>query len=142
MFGNLLRECGVTERLTRSAQNELINLITIVLGLCVGVTMDGDSFLRVGDDQDPRARLRRVRALDRRRRAARQADGPAARQPGQPADRRRRASRRCRWRRASRTTSAQEADPDNYLLMHAMGPNVAGVIGTAIAAGAFLALLE
>ncbi|MBM4319702.1 MAG: sodium ion-translocating decarboxylase subunit beta, partial [Deltaproteobacteria bacterium] len=47
MFGNLLRECGVTERLLKSAQNELINLVTIVLGLSVGVTMSGESFLRL-----------------------------------------------------------------------------------------------
>ena len=57
MFGNLLRECGVTERLARSAQNELINLVTIVLGLCVGVTMDGNPFLHLETLQDPAAGL-------------------------------------------------------------------------------------
>ena len=48
--------------------------------------------------------------------------------------------RRCRWRRESRTRSGQESNPGNYLLSHAMGPNVAGVIGSAVVAGVFLTL--
>ena len=47
MFGNLLRECGVTERLSQSAQNELVNLITILLGFTIASTMTADSFLNV-----------------------------------------------------------------------------------------------
>ncbi|MBP1621804.1 MAG: Glutaconyl-CoA decarboxylase [Acidobacteria bacterium] len=140
MFGNLLRECGVTERLSRSAQNELINLITIVLGLCVGVTMDGTTFLRL--------ETIKILVLGCLAFALSTAGGVLlgklmARLPGSPVNPLIGAAGVSAVPMAARVAHnvGQEADPDNYLLMYAMGPNVAGVIGTAIAAGALLALL-
>jgi oxaloacetate decarboxylase beta subunit len=141
MFGNLLRECGVTERLSRSAQNELINLITIVLGLCVGVSMDGNSFLR--------SETLKILVLGCVAFALSTAGGLLlgklmARMPGSPVNPLIGAAGVSAVPMAARVAHnvAQEEDPHNYLLMHAMGPNVAGVIGTAVAAGGLLALLK
>jgi len=141
MFGNLLRECGVTERLARSSQNELINLIPILLGLCVGVTMDGESFLR--------ASTIKILLLGCVAFACSTAGGLLlgklmARLPGTPVNPLIGAAGVSAVPMAARVAHnlGQEADPENYLLMHAMGPNVAGVIGTAIAAGALLALMR
>ena len=141
MFGNLLRECGVTERLNRSAQNELINLVTIVLGLSVGVTMDGDSFLR--------AATLKILVLGCVAFAVSTAGGVLlgklmARLPGTPVNPLIGAAGVSAVPMAARVAHnvGQAEDPDNYLLMHAMGPNVAGVIGTAVAAGSLLALLK
>jgi oxaloacetate decarboxylase beta subunit len=141
MFGNLLRECGVTERLARSAQNELINLVTIVLGLCVGVTMDGEGFLR--------ASTLKILLLGSVAFGFSTAGGVLlgklmARLPGTPVNPLIGAAGVSAVPMAARVAHSvgQEADPNNYLLMHAMGPNVAGVIGTAIAAGALLGLLR
>ena len=140
MFGNLLRECGVTERLARSSQNELINLITILLGLSVGVTMDGTTFLRVATIK--------ILVLGCVAFALSTAGGVLlaklmSRLPGSPVNPLIGAAGVSAVPMAARVAHnvGQEADPDNYLLMQAMGPNVAGVIGTAIAAGALLALL-
>jgi oxaloacetate decarboxylase beta subunit len=141
MFGNLLRECGVTERLSRSAQNEMINLITIILGLCVGVTMDGQSFLR--------AETLKILVLGCVAFALSTVGGLLlgkimARMPGSPVNPLIGAAGVSAVPMAARVAHnvAQETDPHNYLLMHAMGPNVAGVIGTAVAAGGLLALLK
>ncbi len=140
MFGNLLRECGVTERLARSAQNELINLITILLGLSVGVTMSGDTFLH--------AQTIEILALGSIAFAVSTAGGVLlakmlSRLPGSPINPLIGAAGVSAVPMAARVVHVvgQEADPNNYLLMHAMGPNVAGVIGTAIAAGALLTFL-
>jgi oxaloacetate decarboxylase beta subunit len=140
MFGNLLRECGVTERLTRSAQNELINLITILLGLSVGVTMSGDTFLQW--------QTVKILGLGCVAFAVSTAGGVLlgklmSRLPGSPVNPLIGAAGVSAVPMAARVAHVvgQEADPDNYLLMHAMGPNVAGVIGTAVAAGALLAML-
>ncbi len=141
MFGNLLRECGVTERLARASQNELINLITIVLGLCVGVTMDGDGFLRWATIK--------ILLLGSVAFAFSTAGGVLlgklmSRLPGTPVNPLIGAAGVSAVPMAARVAHnvGQETDPQNYLLMHAMGPNVAGVIGTAIAAGSLLALLK
>ncbi|MBP1634508.1 MAG: Glutaconyl-CoA decarboxylase [Acidobacteria bacterium] len=141
MFGNLLRECGVTERLTRASQNELINLVTILLGLCVGVTMDGNTFLRLTTIK--------ILVLGCVAFALSTAGGVLlgklmAKLPGSPVNPLIGAAGVSAVPMAARVAHnvGQETDPDNYLLMHAMGPNVAGVIGTAIAAGALLALLK
>ena len=141
MFGNLLRECGVTERLTRSAQNELINLVTIVLGLSVGVTMDGGSFLRTA--------TLKILVLGCVAFAVSTAGGVLiakvmSRLPGTPVNPLIGAAGVSAVPMAARVAHnvGQAEDPDNYLLMHAMGPNVAGVIGTAVAAGSLLALLK
>lgn len=141
MFGNLLRECGVTERLARASQNELINLITILLGLCVGVTMDGAGFLR--------ASTLKILFLGSVAFAFSTTGGVLlgklmSRLPGTPVNPLIGAAGVSAVPMAARVAHGvgQEADPDNYLLMHAMGPNVAGVLGTAIAAGALLAILR
>jgi len=141
MFGNLLRECGVTERLSRTAQNELINLITILLGLCVGVTMAGERFLQPA--------TLKILLLGCVAFAFSTAGGVLlgklmSRLPGRKINPLIGAAGVSAVPMAARVaqTVAQEDDPNNYLLMHAMGPNVAGVIGTAITAGALLALLK
>ena len=141
MFGNLLRECGVTERLARSAQNELINLITILLGLSVGVTMSGDTFLQ--------PQTIKILVLGCAAFAMSTAGGVLlakllSRMPGSPINPLIGAAGVSAVPMAARVAHVlgQEADPNNYLLMHAMGPNVAGVIGTAMAAGALLSFLS
>jgi sodium ion-translocating decarboxylase beta subunit len=141
MFGNLLRECGVTERLSKSAQNELINLVTTILGLCVGVSMEGESFLT--------ASTLKILALGCAAFAFSTAGGVLmgkvmSRLPGSPVNPLIGAAGVSAVPMAARVAHrvGQEEDPQNYLLMHAMGPNVAGVIGTAIAAGALLAMLR
>jgi oxaloacetate decarboxylase beta subunit len=140
MFGNLLRECGVTERLTRSAQNELINLITIVLGLCVGVTMSGDTFLNW---QTIKILLLGCVAFALSTAGGVLLGKAMSRLPGRPVNPIIGAAGVSAVPMAARVAHmvGQEADADNYLLMHAMGPNVAGVIGTAIAAGALLSFV-
>jgi carboxybiotin decarboxylase len=141
MFGNLLRECGVTGRLSRAAQNELIDVITILLGLCVGMTMRGDEFLHV--------RTLMILGLGCAAFALSTAGGLLlgklmSRLPGKPVNPLIGAAGVSAVPMAARVAHrvAQEEDPNNYLLMHAMGPNVAGVIGTAVAAGALLALVH
>jgi oxaloacetate decarboxylase beta subunit len=141
MFGNLLRECGVTERLVRSAQNELINLVTILLGLSVGVTMSGETFLQ--------AQTIKILVLGCVAFALSTAGGVLlakvlSRLPGSPLNPLIGAAGVSAVPMSARVAHVlgQKADPNNYLLMHAMGPNVAGVIGTAMAAGALLSLLS
>jgi sodium ion-translocating decarboxylase beta subunit len=140
MFGNFLRECKVTERLSKAAQNELINIITIFLGISVGITMTGDRFLR-GDTLEIlvlgviafgiatasgvlMAKLMNVFSKNK--------INPLIGSAGVSA-----------VPMAARVSQVegQRADPSNFLLMHAMGPNVAGVIGTALVAGYFLTVL-
>lgn len=139
MFGNLLRECGVTGRLSRAAQNELIDVVTILLGLCVGTSMSGESFLHL--------RTLMILALGCVAFALSTAGGILlgklmSRLPGRPINPLIGAAGVSAVPMAARVAHrvAQEEDRDNYLLMHAMGPNVAGVIGTAVAAGALLTL--
>ena len=72
MLGNLLRECGVTDRLSDTAQNALCNIVTIFLGLSVGCKAIASTFLTWGDHQDHHPRPDRVHVLDRRRPAVRQ----------------------------------------------------------------------
>ena len=137
MFGNLLTVCGVTDRLSKTAQNELINIVTIFLGLTVGATASADNFLK------PQTILIIVCGL-----AAFMVStmgglltakimnfltggkiNPLIGSAGVSA-----------VPMAARVSQkvGQEYDPSNFLLMHAMGPNVAGVIGSAVAAGVFL----
>jgi oxaloacetate decarboxylase beta subunit len=141
MLGNFLRECGVTERLMKSAQNEIINVVTILLGTSVGMTMAGDNFLR--------SQTLMIIALGVVAFGFGTAGGVLAAKimnliPG---------TARINPLIGSAGVSAvpmaarvsqvegQRADPGNHLLMHAMGPNVAGVIGTAVLAGYYLATL-
>jgi len=140
MLGNLFRECGVTDRLSKTAQNELNNVLVILLGLSVGAKASAEYFLTVETIQ--------IIALGLVAFAIGTASGVlmgkimcflsggkvnpllgAAGVSAVPM-----AARVCQ-------TVGREANPSNFLLMHAMGPNVAGVIGSAIAAGIFLTLL-
>jgi sodium ion-translocating decarboxylase beta subunit len=141
MFGNLLRECGVTERLSGAAQNELNNIIVIFLGLTVGAKASAAYFLR--------AETLQIIALGLAAFAVGTAGGvlmgkimckatggkvnPLIGSAGVSA-----------VPMAARVSQVvgREANPSNFLLMHAMGPNVAGVIGSAVAAGVFLSLLQ
>lgn len=137
MFGNLLNVCGVTDRLSKTAQNELMNIVTIFLGISVGATASADNFLR------PQTLL--IIALGLVAFSVSTCGGlltaklmnvicggtinPLIGSAGVSA-----------VPMAARVSQleGQKYDPTNFLLMHAMGPNVAGVIGSAVAAGVFL----
>lgn len=141
MVGNLFRESRVVERLTHCAQNELLNLATIFLGLPVGATMSAENFLQ------PRALL--IFFLGLAAFAFSTAGGVIVakimnlflKEKVNPLIGSAGVSAVPMAARVSQTVGLQ-ADPRNHLLMHAMGPNVAGVIGTLVAAGGFLAFLR
>ena len=140
MFGNLLKECGVVERLAKTAQNELINLVTIFLGLSVGATMTFDAFLNVKTIMIIVLGLiafsvGTISGLVFGRVMNRLSGGKVNPLIGSAG-----VSAVPMAARVSQTVG-QEEDPFNNLLMHAMGPNVAGVIGSAIAAGVLLSIL-
>ena len=140
MLGNLLRECGVTERLAKTAENELMNIVTILLGISVGSTASAENFLNT--------KTLLILALGMFAFAMGTAFGvlfgkimcfvtkgkvnPLIGAAGVSA-----------VPMAARIAQkvGREEDPDNYLLMHAMGPNVAGVIGSAVASGILIAML-
>ena len=138
MLGNFLRECGVTERLVKSAQNEIINVLTIFLGTSVGITMRAESFLAPAT---MKIILLGVVAF-----AISTASGVLMAKvmnmatPNNPVNPLIGSAGVSAVPMAARVShnEGQKYDPRNYLLMHAMGPNVAGVIGTAIAAGYFI----
>ena len=141
MFGNFLRECGVTERLSQAAQNEIINVVTIFLGSSVGITMTGERFLQ--------AETLKILALGVVAFAVSTAGGVLMaklmnlffrKNPINPLIGSAGVSAVPMAARVSQV-EGQKADPHNFLLMHAMGPNVAGVIGTAVVAGYFIARL-
>ena len=142
MFGNLLKECGVCDRLSKTVQNELMNIVTVFLGVSVGATATASTFL------SPKtiiiivmgvvafgvatasgvliAKLMNVFLPEGKK------INPLIGSAGVSA-----------VPMAARVSQkvGQEDDPSNFLLMHAMGPNVAGVIGSGIAAGVLIALL-
>ena len=139
MFGNLLNVCGVTERLSKTSQNELINIITIMLGVSVGATANARNFLNaqtvliiglglvafmvstVGGLLFAKLMCFLTKGkINPLIGSAGVSAVPMAARVAQDVGR--------------------EANPSNFLLMHAMGPNVAGVIGSAVAAGVFLHL--
>lgn len=140
MLGNFLRECGVTERLSKAAQNEIINIVTILLGTSVGITMTGDRFLQ--------AETLKILALGIVAFSISTASGVlmaklmnlVSKEKINPLIGSAGVSAVPMAARVSQV-EGQKADPGNFLLMHAMGPNVAGVIGTAIVAGYFIARL-
>jgi oxaloacetate decarboxylase beta subunit len=142
MLGNFLRECGVTERLLKASQNEIINVVTIFLGTSVGITMAGESFLRpqtlliiglgivaFGLGTAGGVLAAKLLNLFSRRNPINPLIGSAG------------VSAVPMAARVSQV-EGQKADPSNFLLMHAMGPNVAGVIGTAVLAGFYIATLS
>ena len=139
-FGNLLRECGVVDRLSKASQNEIINTVTIFLGLAVGSKLSAEKFLNV---ETLGILLLGMAAF---------AVGTAAgvlmgklmhRMSGGKVNPLIGAAGVSAVPMAARVVNkvGLEADHHNYLLMHAMGPNVAGVIGSAVAAGILLAIV-
>ncbi len=139
MFGNLLKECLVTDRLANTASNGLMNVITILLGVCVGAKAFGQTFLTVDTLKIVllgliafmmgtiggilMAKLMCVLSHGKVNPLIGSAGVSAVPMAA----------------RVSQTV-AQKEDPNNYILMHAMGPNVAGVIGSAVAAGVLLSI--
>jgi len=139
-FGNLCKECGVVDRLSDTMQNALINIVTIFLGLSVGSKLSAEQFLTV---QTLFILLLGVVAFSLATAAGvimakimnlflKEKINPLIGSAGVSA-----------VPMAARVSNkvGLEYNPQNYLLMHAMGPNVAGVIGSAVAAGVLLALL-
>ena len=139
MLGNLFRECGVTERLSRTAQNELINIVTIFLGLSVGATANAEQFLKSGTikiivlgviafGMGTAGGVLLGKLMNK---LSGGKVNPLIGSAGVSA-----------VPMAARVSQVvgQEENPGNFLLMHAMGPNVAGVIGSAVAAGVLLSL--
>jgi oxaloacetate decarboxylase beta subunit len=136
-FGNLMRECGVVERLSETAQHALINIVTILLGLSVGSKLVADQFLV--------ATTLGILALGIVAFGIGTAAGVLMAKvmnlfPGNRINPLIGASGVSAVPMAARVANrvGLEANPNNYLLMHAMGPNVAGVIGSAIAAGVLI----
>ena len=139
-LGNLLRESGVTDRLARTASGAFVDIVTILLGICVGAAAKAELFLQ------PKSLL--IFALGLLAFTFATASGVLfaklmnllSRDPVNPMIG---ASGVSAVPMSARVvqTMAQRYDPDNFLLMQAMAPNVAGVIGTALAAGVLLALL-
>ena len=141
MFGNLLNVCGVTERLSKTVQNELINIVTIFLGISVGATANAKSFLS-GETLSivflglVAFCISTVGGLLGGKLMCWITHGKVNPLIGSAG-----VSAVPMAARVSQKVGQQE-DPGNFLLMHAMGPNVAGVIGSAIAAGVFLAMFK
>jgi len=141
MFGNLLRECGVTDRLSLAAQNEILNATTIFLGISVGATMEAAVFLTPATIK--------IILLGLVAFASSTAGGVLFGQAmkvlsGGKINPMIGAAGVSAVPMAARVVQrvSQKDDPGNFLLMHAMGPNVAGVIGTAVAAGVMITLLS
>ena len=139
MLGNLFKECGVVDRLTKTASNELMNIVTIFLGISVGATATATTFLAwetlkimcmgvvaFGFGTAGGVMLAKIMNLFLKEKI-----NPLIGSAGVSA-----------VPMAARVSQVegQKANPGNFLLMHAMGPNVAGVIGSAIAAGVLMAL--
>ncbi|MEE1126612.1 MAG: sodium ion-translocating decarboxylase subunit beta, partial [Acutalibacteraceae bacterium] len=139
MLGNLMKECGVVDRICKTAQDELMNIITIFLGITVGATTNGASFLNIDTlkivgmglaafcfGTAGGILLGKVMYLVTGGKV-----NPLIGSAGVSA-----------VPMAARVSQkvGQQYDPGNFLLMHAMGPNVAGVIGSAVAAGVLLNL--
>lgn len=140
-FGNLMRECGVVDRLSKAAQNEIINIVTILLGLGVGSKLQAEHFLTgetigilvlgavafsIGTTAGVLMGKLMCRLSGGRVNPLIGAAGVSA------------------VPMAARVVNkvGLETDSQNFLLMHAMGPNVAGVLGSAVAAGVLLAVVQ
>jgi sodium ion-translocating decarboxylase beta subunit len=140
-LGNLMRECGVVERLSKTSQNELMNIVTIFLGLSVGSKLGAQAFLRpetlgilllgaVAFSFGTAAGVVMAKIMNK---FSDNLINPLIGAAGVSA-----------VPMSARVANkvGQESNPHNFLLMHAMGPNVAGVIGSAVAAGVLLALVK
>ena len=140
MLGNLFKECGVTERLTKTATNELINIITILLGVSVGATANAETFLKA---ETLKIVVLGVTAFGVGTAAgviiAKLMNKLSKNDPINPLIGSAGVSAVPMAARVSNKVG-REYNPSNFLLMHAMGPNVAGVIGSAVAAGVLLTL--
>ncbi len=139
MLGNLFRECGVTERLSKTVQNELMNIVTIFLGITVGATATAGTFLNLktlgilvlGIVAFSMGTAGGVLLAKFMNLFSKNKINPLIGSAG--------VSAVPMAARVSQTVGQKE-NPGNFLLMHAMGPNVAGVIGSAIAAGVLIAI--
>ena len=139
MLGNLFKESGVTERLSKTAQNELMNIVTIFLGVTVGATAKAETFLQVrtlmiiamGIFAFGGGTLGGVLLGNLMCKLSGGKINPLIGSAG--------VSAVPMAARVSQKVGQQE-NPSNFLLMHAMGPNVAGVIGSAVAAGVFISM--
>ncbi|MFO7964822.1 MAG: sodium ion-translocating decarboxylase subunit beta [Desulfobacterales bacterium] len=141
MFGNFMRECGVVKRLSDTAQNSLMNIVTIFLGLSVGATMHADVFLNwkplliftFGLLDFIVCTFGGILTVHIMNRFLKEKLNPLIGSAGVSA-----------VPMAARVSHSEglKADPDNWLIMHAMGPNLAGVIGSAAAAGMFIAMFQ
>ena len=142
MFGNLLRESGVTERLSQAAQNELANIVTILLGFSIAATMTGEKFVNVSTMiiiamglvafvLDTAGGVMTAKLLNLFLPENKKVN-PMVGAAGISA-----------FPMSARTIQklGQKADPSNHLLMHAVGANVAGQIGSVLAGGVLLAYL-
>ena len=140
MLGNLLRESGVTERLSKTAQNELCNIVTIFLGISVGATATAEALLNfrtigilcMGIFAFIIGTVGGLLLAKLMNWLSHGKINPLIGSAGVSA-----------VPMAARVSQVvgQKENPGNFLLMHAMGPNVAGVIGSAIAAGVFLSMI-
>lgn len=144
MLGNLMRECGVVDRLSKTVQNELINIVTVFLGLSVGATATAENFLNwqtlsilalgiVAFMFGSAGGVLLAKFMNLFIRKPENKINPLIGSAGVSA-----------VPMAARVSQvvAQKEKPGNFILMNAMGPNVAGVIGSAIAAGIFLSLFQ
>lgn len=141
MVGNLFRESGVVQRLSNTAQNELINIVTIFLGICIGATMTAEVFLKpeslyiffLGLFSFAFGTAGGILLAKFMNLFLKDKINPLIGAAGVSA-----------VPMAARVAQvvAREEDKHNFILMQAMGPNVAGVIGTAAAAGFFLSMLK
>ncbi len=140
MLGNLMKECGVVERLSKTAQNELNNIVVIFLGISVGATATAETFISLktlgiivmGVTAFAVGTAGGVLLAKLMNMFSKEKVNPLIGSAGVSA-----------VPMAARVSQSegQKADPTNFLLMHAMGPNVAGVIGSAVAAGILLNML-
>lgn len=140
MLGNLMRECGVVDRLSKTAQNELMNIVTIFLGVSVGSTATAEAFLNfqtlfillLGVIAFMIGTAGGVLFVKFMNLFSKNKMNPLIGSAGVSA-----------VPMAARVSQVvgQKENPSNFLLMHAMGPNVAGVIGSAIAAGVLLSMM-
>ena len=139
-FGNLLKESGVVDRLSKTAQNELINIVTIFLGLAVGSKLAADKFLSA---ETLGILLLGMIAFSIGTAAGLIMGKIMYRLSGKTVNPLIGAAGVSAVPMAARVANkvGLQANPQNFLLMHAMGPNVAGVIGSAVAAGVLLAIV-